>query len=107
MLNVFMGSRDKKKDKTGTRISVLLSMDRIGEIQTDLLLAEKSLHATFHVGNEKVKRYLEKEMDRFADALADHFSSVRTEVRLHHHLQQNLETQTAEIFSDRQIDLRV
>jgi len=107
MLKVFMGKRTKKGGEAGTRISVLLSMDRIGEIQSDLFLLEKSLQVTFHVEDEKVKRQLEKVMDRFSDVLMDHFANVKIDVRLHHKLQQALETHTAEIFSDRQIDLRV
>lgn len=107
MLKVFMGSRNKKGESAGSRITVMLNMDRIGEIQSDLYLLDKSLQITFRVGNENVKRVMEKEIDRFREVMTKHFRSVRVDVRLHPRLRQERITQTADVFSDRQIDLRV
>ncbi len=107
MLKVFMGSANKKGESAGSRITVMLNMNRIGEIQSDLYLLEKSLQVTFRVGNEKVKRVLEKEIDRFREVMTKHFRSVKVDVRLHRQLRQERITQTAGVFSDRQIDLRV
>ena len=107
LLQVFTGSRTKSKKGDGARISVLLRMDRIGEIQTDLLLLDKSLQVTFQVADEAVKYHLEKEAGHLVDELKRLFSSVRMDVHFERQLRQTLDTLTVEMLSDRHIDVRV
>ena len=85
----------------------MLSMDRIGDIQSDLLLRDQSLQITFQVENERVKRTLEKEIDGFAALLTELFASVRIDVRLYRQLGQAMETEAMQALSDRKIDVRV
>ena len=107
MLKIFAGSRTKKNKGAGAHISVLLRMDRIGEIRSDLRLLDQSLQITFHVGDERLRRHFEKEVGGFTDLLSDLFSSVRIDVRLHPQLRQELDAEAARVLSDRKIDVRV
>jgi hypothetical protein len=107
LLQVFTGSRTNSKKGDGARISVLLRMDRIGEIQTDLLLLDKSLQVTFQVADEAVKYHLEKQSGNLVDELKRLFSSVRMDVHFERQLRQALDTLTEQVLSDRHIDVRV
>ena len=107
MLKVFGGLRSETAETDEFRISVLLHMDKIGDIRSDLLLRGKTLHVGFRVEDEDVRYRLQREMDRFTETLADQFASVRTKVRLHPNLRLEMEMQAAQVFSDRHIDVRV
>ena len=107
LLKVFTGSRSKSKNGDGARISVMLHMDRIGEIQTDLLLSDRLLQVDFQVADEAVKHHLEKEADQLVDELKRLFSSVRMDVHFAQQLRQELDSLTVEMLSDRHIDLLV
>lgn len=105
LLKVYTGSRAKNKKGDGARISLLLRMDRIGDIQTDLLLVDRSLQVNFRVADETVKHHLEMEAGPLVDELKRLFSSVQMDVHFEQQLRQEIDTLTMEMLSDRHIDV--
>jgi hypothetical protein len=68
----------KKKDdlKKGIRLSLLLSMDRMGEIRTDFFNIKNDLNITFFVTNEKTKNIIEVSIDQIKDELSRIFGNL-------------------------------
>jgi len=69
--------RNKKGDfNKGIRLSLLLSMDRMGEIRTDFFNIKSDLNITFLVTNEKSKKIIEDNIDLIKEELSRIFGSL-------------------------------
>ena len=68
----------KKKDaaKNGFKISILLNMNHMGEIRTDLFLLDDHLTITFFVKNEKDKKAIERHCWEINTTLAHLFENL-------------------------------
>jgi hypothetical protein len=73
----------KHKDASGDaapRVSLLLDMDRLGEVRTDLYLASAQLNLHFFVTSEAVKANLEAHLDELTAKLEDGAQGVSVQV---------------------------
>ncbi|MDY6793094.1 MAG: hypothetical protein SWH54_17650 [Thermodesulfobacteriota bacterium] len=69
--------RNKKGDvNKGIRLSLLLSMDQMGEIRTDFFNIKSDLNITFFVTNEKIKKMIEDHMDQIKEELSRIFGNL-------------------------------
>lgn len=75
-LKVYYPKKNKSGRENTPRISILLEMDKLGEIRTDLWMVNQDLNLTFYVRNEKVKSVIQSEIKQIRDALFDSFDHV-------------------------------
>lgn len=69
--------KKKKGDlKKGIRLSLLLSMDRMGEVRTDFFNVKSDLNITFFVTNEKAKNIIEDNIEKIKQELSRIFGNL-------------------------------
>jgi len=69
--------KKKKGDlKKGIRLSLLLSMDRMGEIRTDFFNVKNDLNITFFVTNDKIKKIIEDNVEKIKEELSRIFGNL-------------------------------
>jgi len=69
--------KKKKGDlKKGIRLSLLLSMDKMGEIRTDFFNIKNDLNITFFVTNEKTKNIIEDNIEKIKEELSRIFGNL-------------------------------
>lgn len=79
-LKVFYQRKRKKKEEGEFKLSLLLDMDRLGEIRTDFSQGGKKLNITFFVKSDKVKEYIENHLDEVEEPLGPGFKSLNLKV---------------------------
>lgn len=79
-LKVFYNRKRKKKEEGEFKLSLLLDMDRLGEIRTDFSHGGKKLNITFFVKNSKIKEYIETHLDEVKEPLGPDFKAVNLKV---------------------------
>ena len=57
-LKFYCSKKKKEQSKEEFKLSLLLDMERIGEIRTDLVLISKSLNIRFFVKDNNIKKQL-------------------------------------------------
>jgi hypothetical protein len=69
--------KKKKGDlKKGIRLSLLLSMDRMGEIRADFFNIKNDLNITFFVTNEETKKIIEDNIEKIKEELNRIFGNL-------------------------------
>ena len=61
-LRVYYAPKKKKDPSETTRISVLLNMDKMGEIRSDISLFNQEIHVNFFVLNDEIKQMIEENL---------------------------------------------
>jgi hypothetical protein len=106
-LKLYCPKKKKNGSKAGFKISVLLEMERIGEIRTDFFLLKKDLTITFFVKDNARKKQFEEcftEIRNVLDSLFDYLilKAVVSEKKIREFHYADLD-----LGKDRQIDLRI
>jgi hypothetical protein len=106
-LKLYCPKKKQNGTRAGFKISLLLDMDRIGEVRTDFFLMEKDLSITFFVKDNVSKTHFENHFAEIHESLNSLFDylvlkTVVSEKKIHdfHHEDLALD-------ADRQIDLRI
>ena len=108
-LKVFY-NRGKKREEDGEfKLSLLLNMDRLGEIRTDFSHWEDNLTVTFFVGTYKIKEYIEENLDEIKGPLEAEFKSLNFNVMVSEEQIAAFagELTTPGIISDKTVDVKV
>ncbi len=79
-LKVFYNRKRKKKEEGEFKLSLLLDMDRLGEIRTDFSQGGEKLNITFFVKNNKIKEYIQTHLDEVEEPLGPGFKSLNLKV---------------------------
>jgi hypothetical protein len=99
------------KKKTGSkvdfRISLLLDMDKLGEVRTDFHLNKKELAITFFVQDESHKQIFDANRDEISERLAPSFEYLILKTIVSAKKIQDFHRQDLDLGSDKQIDLRI
>jgi hypothetical protein len=104
---VYCPKKKKNGSSAGFKISVLLEMERIGEMRADFFLLKKDLTITFFIKDKVRKKQFEDNLAEIHEALAPFFDYLilktvvaAKKVRDFHHEDSNFS-------KDRQIDLKI
>ena len=101
----------QKKQKTGSnngfRISVLLSMDRLGDLRTDFFLLDKDLTLTFFVKEDSVKVKLQENFAELQNLLHGFFNQIRLKVLVSEKKVMAFDHEDLQLSGDRRVDLRI
>lgn len=106
-LKVYYQKKQRDGSKNGFQISLLLSMDRLGDIRTDFHLLGKDLKITFFVKDSTVKSRLQENFQELPDLLNPLFNQVLLQVVVSEKKINDFSQEDIEITSDRRVDLRV
>jgi len=106
-LKFYYPKNKKNGSKAGFKISLLLDMDKIGEVRTDFFLKEKELSITFFVKDEGRKTKFEENLDEISDRLAPLFDYLILKTVVSAKKIQDFHHEDLDLGSDKQIDLRI
>jgi hypothetical protein len=93
--------------KTGFKISLLLDMDKIGEVRADFFLIKKDLSITFFVNDDTRKIKFEEHLDEVSDRLDPLFDYLILKTVVSAKKIQDFRREDLDLGSDKQIDLRI
>lgn len=107
-LKIYYSRKDKgEKYKKGFRLSLLLSMDRLGDIRTDFLLREKDLNITFFVKSHEAREKLENHIPEIKAPLEEIFDYLVFKVYVSEKKIAQFDTEDLEIIDTRMVDVKV
>ena len=81
-LKVFYEKKQKAGSKKGFQISLLLSMDRLGDVRTDFYLLENDLNLTFYVTEPAAMTEIHQNYQELHDLLDGLFDQVQLKVNV-------------------------
>ena len=81
-LKVFYEKKQKPGSKKKFQISVLLSMDRLGDVRTDLILSGNDLRVTIYVTEHAAKIAIQENLGELDELLGHLFESLQLKVNV-------------------------
>ena len=96
------GSRDARKDP---RVSILLDLDRLGAVRTDLWMVGRDLKVTFFVQDSKIKAAIGSKLHRIIDRLEITFNTVAVSVLVNQNKIIEFDGEDLTIPNRRQVDV--
>ncbi len=112
-LKVYYNQKDKGKgkggEKKGFKLSLLLSMERLGDIRTDFFLVKNNLNVTFFVKDFPVRHTIETRLKELHNALEKSFDALVLQVIVSQKKVVEFETEDLqpEIAATRMIDVKI
>ena len=105
-LKVYYQKKKSDADK-GFRISLLLSLDRLGDLRTDFFLLDKDLAITFYVKEESVKAKIKKNFLELQKLLHGFFNQILLKVIVSEKKVADFDHEDRQVSGDSRVDLRV
>jgi hypothetical protein len=106
-LKLYCPKKKQNGSQDGFKISLLLDMDRIGEVRTDFFLMEKDLSITFFVKDEADRHKFENHFEEISGPLNSLFDYLVLKAVVSEKKIQAFHHEDLEAAGDRQIDLRI
>ncbi|MCP5104012.1 MAG: hypothetical protein GY950_11565 [bacterium] len=108
-LKVFYNRNKKKGEEDEFKLSLLLNMDKLGEVRTDFSQWEKNLNITFFVRSYKIKDIIDTHLDEIKEPLGPEFKSLNLKIIVSEEqiAAFDLEPGAASIISDKEVDVKV
>ena len=106
-LKVYYAKKGREDAQRNPRVSLLLDMDRMGTVRTDLWMVDKDLNITFFVGEAKVKAAIETEHHRIGEMLRDTFNTVAISVVVNEKKIAEFDGEDLTLPNHRQVDLSI
>ena len=106
-LKLYYPRKQKAGLQQGFQISLLLAMDRLGNIRTDLYLLERDLSVTFFVKDQTARSRILKYQTDLQHLLNPFFNQTLLRVVISEKKIDDFEQEDAQIANDRRVDLRI
>ncbi len=106
-LKLYCPKKNRGGAQKGFKISLLLAMDRIGEIRTDFFLLERDLSITFFVKDDTTKTQLKKHYPEIREPLNPLFDYLVLKTVVSEKKIDEFHHADLDLGNDRQIDLRI
>jgi hypothetical protein len=106
-LKVYFQKKQKSGANKGFRISLLLSLDRLGDLRTDFFLLDKDLTINFFVKEDSTKVKIQENFLELQELLHVFFSQVLLKVSVSEKKVIDFDHEDFQVDGDRQVDLRV
>jgi adenylate kinase family enzyme len=106
-LKLYCPKKKQNGSQGGFKISLLLDMDRIGEVRSDFFLMEKDLSITFFVRDEDRKNLFENHFEEIKESLNPLFDYLVLKAVVSEQKIQEFHREELDLGGDRQIDLRI
>ena len=105
-LNVYYQKKKSDADK-GFRISLLLSLDRLGDLRTDFFLLDKDLAITFFVKEDSIKAKIQQNFLELQKLLHGFFDQILLKVIVSEKKVADFDHEDRLVSGDTRVDLRV
>lgn len=106
-LKVYYQKKPKTGKRKGFQISLLLSMDRLGDLRTDFNLMGRDLTVTFFVRDRATKTTLQEQYFELQELLAPCFDQLLLRVMVSEKKIKDFDQEDIRIAGDRRVDLRI
>jgi len=106
-LKIFYEKKQKSGSKKGFQISLLLSMDRLGDIRTDLSLLGKDLNISFYVTEPSAMIEIKENYRELETLLHDLFDQIQLKVKVSRKRVEDFDRPDVQRAGDRTVDLRI
>jgi len=106
-LKVYYSKKNKGTSEEGFKVSLLLAMDKIGQIRTDFFLMDKDLNITFFVNDPKIKEFVDDHSEKIVGSLRNHFKRLTLNVIISVNEIEEFEMKDPGVMSAGIVDLRV
>ena len=106
-LKVFYEKKQKSTSSKGFQISLLLSMDRLGDVRTDLFLLGNDLKLTFYVTEPSAKLKIEENFQELEGLLHDFFDQIQVRVKISEKRVKDFNRPDVQLDGHRRVNLRV
>ena len=106
-LKIYYQKKQKAGSKKGFQVSLLLSMDRLGDLRTDFYLLEKDLTVTFFVKDQSTKAKIQKNYQELLELLNPLFNQILLRVIVSEKKIKDFDHEDLQITGDRRVDLRI
>jgi len=106
-LKVYYTKKGREEKNRTPRVSLLLEMDRLGSVRTDLWMVGKDLNVTFFVKDEDVKAAVDAGSHRIASVLEDTFNTVALNVVVNQKKIAAFDGEDLTLPQGRQVDLNI
>ena len=106
-LKVYYQEKNDSAVNRGFRISLLLSMDRLGDLRTDFFLLDNDLTITFFVQQEAIQDWIQQNLPELQELLDGSFNQILMKVVVSEKKISDFDLEDIRDTGDRQVDLRV
>jgi hypothetical protein len=106
-LKVYYQKKQKTGPNKGFRISLLLSMDQLGDLRTDFYLLAKDLTLTFFVKEDSVKFKIQENFLELKELLHGFFDQILLKVIVSEKKVTDFDHEDLQTTGDRQVNLRI
>ena len=106
-LKIYYPKKQKAGSKKGFQISLLLSMDRLGEVRTDFYLLETDLKVTFFVKDQSTKTKIQENWLDLQELLNPFFNQMLVRVIVSEKKIKNFDHEDVQTTSDRRVDVLI
>jgi len=106
-LKVYFQKKQKSGANKGFRISLLLSLDRLGDLRTDFFLLDRDLTITFFVKENAVKVKLQENFIELRKLLHGFFNQTLLKVIVSEKKVANFDQEDRQVSGDTRVDLRI
>jgi len=105
-LKVFYPLKKNAAAGTGFRISLLLSMERMGPVRADIFAHQQNLEVKFSTANESVRRHIDSHLSRLGELLSGVFETVNLTAAVDEKNIAAFEYEDLDMSGDRLVDLQ-
>jgi hypothetical protein len=106
-LKIYYQKKQSSGSKNGFQISLLLSMDRLGEVRTDFYLLEKDLTLTFFVKDQSSKTRIQENCPDLQEFLNPIFNQTLVRVIVSEKKIKDFDHEDVQTTSDRKVDVLI
>ena len=106
-LNVFYARKGRDGQEKPPRVSLLLEMDRLGSVRTDLWMVNRDLNVTFFVRDTDVKNAIDTARDQITGVLNETFNTVAVSVVVSEKKIEQFDEASLATSGQRQVDLNI
>lgn len=108
-LKVFYNRGRQKDENQEFKLSLLLEMDKLGQVRTDFAHWEKNLSITFYVRDHDIKEHVEAHLEEVQEPLSGEYDALNFNVLVSRDgiADFGAEPATPEIISDKAVDVKV
>jgi len=106
-LKIYYQKNQKAGSKIGFQISLLLSMDRLGEVRTDFYLLETDLKVTFFVKDPTTRNKIQENCLDLQEILSPFFNQILVQVIVSEKKIKDFDREDIQNTSDRKVDVLI
>ena len=106
-LKVYYKKKQQSGSEKGFRISLLLTLDRLGDLRTDFFLLEEELSINFFVKDDTTRVNLQNNLPELRELLHGFFDQIRLNVIVSEKKVMDFDREDLQIAGQRRVDLRI